>query len=153
MVHASQCGVVDHTLGSRDQRRKPSEARHRSGRLPARLRHPLEVDDDPSPFIGGADRHEDEFRSPGRLSGSLEVQPSVRLGPDRGITSPVVLSTRISPGLALNSGVTTLPSACSIREGSGWVHDPGPSGSSSPSSRACEVAIRRWSACNSSRTA
>src|SRR6266702_3497279 len=52
------------------------------------------------------------------------------------LTSPVLRSTRVSPGLARYSGATTLPSAYSIRDRWGWVHDPGPSGSRRPISRA-----------------
>ena len=50
----------------------------------------------------------------------------------------------MSPGLARNSGVMTLPSACSIRDRSGWVHDVRSSGSINPMLRAWSAACSRW---------
>ena len=143
MVHAAQGSVVDDALGAGDKGREASEAVHGGAGFAAGARDPVDVEDDASVRVGGTGGDEDELGAPGDFAVAFDVKAHRRDRARKERISPVRRSTRSSVGSARNSGVTTLPSAWSIRERSGWVQEPAPSGSRSPSSRACRAASSR----------
>ncbi|MEZ5181543.1 MAG: hypothetical protein R2702_06675 [Acidimicrobiales bacterium] len=90
----------------------------------AGLGDPFDVEDDAAVDVFAA-AGGDPLGSPGGLAGAFEVQPCAGLGKQRSVPCRS-LSSLLSPGCALKSGVTTLLSAWISRVRSGLVHDPDP---------------------------
>lgn len=77
-MHTAKRRVVDHALGTANQRRQAREASHRGGRLVPRLHHRFQIYDDPRLLLLQPRGHQDEFASPGGLAGPLTRGTSTR---------------------------------------------------------------------------
>ena len=127
MVDAAQGGVVDDAVGAVDEGREAGEAVHGGAGFAAGRGDPFDVEDDAAVHVVGAGGDEDELGAPGDLAVAFDVESTVGVSASGDDLTRGRVDARVA-GRARKRGVMTLPSAWSMRDRSGWVHDPGPSG-------------------------